>query len=114
MAGFFIACSFLDVIEVEELLLRRYANIAYIFDMPPRYGLDFLKKAREKEAEERIWSAWVACYPDMTKDSFVSFEDFKDDVTGKNICRLSAAEILEMAESIEAKCNRNRGDRIGC
>jgi hypothetical protein len=82
--------------------------------MPPTDGLDFIKKAREKEIEERIWQAWVACYPNMNEDNFVSFEEFKDEVTGKNICHLSSEEILQAVEEIEEKRNRKQGDKVGC
>ena len=47
----------------------------------------------EKNREERIFRQWVAQLPWMDKDSFVSFADYFDRVTGANIDRRSVAEI---------------------
>lgn len=56
-------------------------------------------KAKEKEREERIFQQWVAQLPYMDKQNFVSFEDYKNKLTGANIDRRSVAEIeAELAE----------------
>lgn len=56
-------------------------------------------KAKEKEREERIFQQWVAQLPYMDKQTFISFEDYKNKLTGSNIDRRSVAEIeAELAE----------------
>ena len=56
-------------------------------------------KAKEKEREGRIFQQWVAQLPYMDKQNFVSFEDYKNKLTGANIDRRSVAEIeAELAE----------------
>ncbi len=33
------------------------------------------EKLKEKELEKRIWELWLAIYPTMTKDTFISYEE---------------------------------------
>jgi hypothetical protein len=56
-------------------------------------GLSLILKAIEKNRDDRIFQQWVAQLPWMNQDSFVSFADYKDRVTGANIDRRSVAEI---------------------
>ena len=57
-------------------------------------GLDLILKAKEENRKEQIFQQWVAQLPWMDKDSFVSFADYYDQVTGANIDRRSVAEIM--------------------
>lgn len=56
-------------------------------------GLALIRKAVEKDQEERLFQQWVAQLPYMDKKTFVSFEDYRDKLTGANIDRRSVAEI---------------------
>lgn len=47
----------------------------------------------EKDQEERLFQQWVAQLPYMDKKTFVSFDDYRDKLTGANIDRRSVAEI---------------------
>lgn len=60
----------------------------------------------EKNREERIFQQWVAQLPWMTGDTFVSFKDYKDRVTGANIDRRSVAEIEADLAEVEAQLQR--------
>ena len=51
-------------------------------------------KAAEENREERIFQQWTALLPWMDQDSYISFADYKDRVTGANIDRRSVAEIM--------------------
>ncbi len=33
------------------------------------------EKLKEKELEQHIWELWLAMYPTMTKDTFISYEE---------------------------------------
>ncbi|MFL0251411.1 hypothetical protein ACJDT4_13390 [Clostridium neuense] len=42
-----------------------------------------LKKANEKQNDSILWDMWLAKYPWMDKDSFISFNDFKNSILKK-------------------------------
>lgn len=63
-------------------------------------------KALEKNREDRIFLQWVVQLPWMSGDSFVSFGDYKDKVTGANIDRRSVAEIEADLREVEAQLQR--------
>lgn len=72
-------------------------------------GLDLIAKAMEKSRDERIFQQWVAQLPWMDRDSFVSFADYKDRVTGANIDRRSVAELMADLNEVEKEL-RKGGD----
>lgn len=39
-------------------------------------GIELIQKAIEKQAEERAFQLYVACYPWMTEKDFIPFEEF--------------------------------------
>lgn len=109
MEGFFQAGSFLDEIEVKELLLHRYSNIEYILSMDLYEGILFYNKAKEKDTEDKLFSMWVQLYPRMNKDSFVSWGDYYTQCTKKSITNKSNEDILKESEEI-LKHSQKRGD----
>lgn len=62
--------------------------------------LFFLQKAREKELEEQIRQQWVIQLPHMTKESYISFDDYFDKVTGRNIDTRPANAIIKEIEEL--------------
>lgn len=109
MAKFFKVSSSIDLIETEELLLRKY-NIDYILRLDFEEGFDFIKKAFEKDRDERLWEIWLINYKSMNKDTFINFEDFKKKVIGVNVIQdtTSKEELLEMAKEIEDKISQRK------
>lgn len=101
MESFFYEACKIDKGAAEELILRRYSDINYILRMPADEFISFYKLAKEKEREERIFLQWALQLPLMTKDTFTSFEDYKDKVTGKNIDTRSTEEMLNDIDEIE-------------
>lgn len=83
MEKFFIKSFTVDEIT-EELLLRRYNNIDYILNKDFESGFRLIEVAHEKDIEEKLWQQWLALYPNMTADNFISFEDFKSETLIKN------------------------------
>ena len=70
--------------------------------MPAGPGLDLIEKAQEETRTERIFQQWVVQLPLMGyTGTYVGFADYKDRVTGANIDRRSAAEIMAEADEIE-------------
>jgi hypothetical protein len=40
-------------------------------------------KAQEKEIEQRAWELWLAMYPTMTKETFISYDEMLNMVKHK-------------------------------
>ena len=76
-------------------------------------GLQLIRKAKDQEREARIFQQWVAQLPIMSiGGDIISFDDFRDRVTGANIDRRPAADILRELDEIEkhfAEVNAENG-----
>lgn len=81
MEIFFQESNSIDVIVVEELLLRKYNNIDYILTMEVENGVAFIKKAFEKEDEDKMWARYLVDYRNMTEDNFMTFNQYKKMLT---------------------------------
>lgn len=79
--------------------------------MPVMEFLFFLQKAREKEREDHIRAQWIAMLPYMSLKQleYMSFEQYYDKVTGRNIDTRSTEEIIR---DIEA-AHRRAGMEVG-
>lgn len=89
------------------MLLHRYHNIEYILQLDLETGLALIVKAREEKRDERIFQQWVAQLPTMAMvGKSVSFADYRDKVTGANIDRRSAAEIMAELDEVEKELER--------
>lgn len=75
-------------------------------------AVEFIVLAKNKELEDRLFMQWVVQLPWMSSedDSYISFEDYRDRLTGKSICMKSKAEILAESLKIEAAA---RGEKNG-
>lgn len=84
------------------MLLHRYGNIDYVMSLEFENGLEIVTKAMEKERDERIFQQWVVQLPAMAMtDKVMSFEDYRDRVTGANIDRRSTRDILLEMDEVE-------------
>lgn len=84
------------------MLLHRYHNIEFILQLDADTSLGLIRKAREKDQEDRIFQQWVAQLPMMAfTGTVVSFADYKDRVTGANIDRRPTAEIMADLDDVE-------------
>lgn len=101
MAQFFYAACEIDEIEIIELLARRYHDAEIIMNLSVQDFTRFIKIAKDKEKEERCFMQWVVQLPFMTKDSFTSFEQYKDNINGKNIETRSTDTVLAELDEIE-------------
>ncbi|MVX62237.1 hypothetical protein GKZ28_00795 [Clostridium chromiireducens] len=104
MERFFIqSCSIDKIVEIEELLLRRYSSLDYILNLSYKDGLEFIFKAYEKELEDRLWDRWLVDYRWMNESNFVSFEDYKNKTSSssnKNVENISKEAIEEKVKEI--------------
>lgn len=101
MEKFFQTCSGLDEAELIDLLLHRYGNLDYIMHCDIETAQGIIAIAKEKEKEQRHFLQWVVQLPNMTKETFVSFEDYCDRVTGRNIDTRPVWECMQEIEEIK-------------
>ena len=103
MEKFFRACSGIDEEEIIDLLLHRYGNLEYIMQSDIETAERIIAKAREKEKENRYFLQWVVQLPNMSKENFVSFDEYVDRVTGRNIDNRPVYECMAEIEEIKKK-----------
>lgn len=116
MEGFFEIGQSLELIEVQELLLKRYANIDYILGLSFNEGYELIVMAFEKQTEELLWQRWLVDYPKMTKDTFISFNDYKEEALGSAIrvqTYVSKEKLLAEADEILKKVATKGGADSG-
>lgn len=112
MEKFFTISSSLDLIDTQELLLKKY-DINYIFKLDFLEGFELITKAYEKELESKLWDRWLIEYKYMSKDNFITFEDYVDKMLGRDKDTTSKEDLLKMASEIEKKISSKRGDKFG-
>ena len=103
MEKFFRTCSGIDEEEIVDLLLHRYGNLEYIMQSDIETAERIIAKAREKEKENRYFLQWVVQLPNMSKENFVSFDEYVDRVTGRNIDNRPVYECMAEIEEIKKK-----------
>ena len=103
MEKFFQTCGGIDEEEIIDLLLHRYGNLEYIMQSDIETAERIIAKAREKEKENRLFLQWVVQIPNMNKETFVSFDDYVDRVTGRNIDNRPIFECMAELEEIKKK-----------
>lgn len=103
MEKFFRICKEMDEEEVIDLLLHRYGNLEYIMQSDIETAIRIINKAREKEKENRYFLQWVVQLPNMSKENFVSFDEYVDRVTGRNIDKRPVFECMAEIEEIKKK-----------
>lgn len=85
-------------------MLHRYHDIDYVMSLDLETALRLIIKAKEEERDERIFRQWVAQLPLMAMSGEpISFEDYRDRVTGANIDLRPTAEILAELDDVERK-----------
>lgn len=89
------------------MLFRYSEGINYILNKDYKEGHKLILKAIEKDRDEKLYQWWVALVPNMNKKTFISFNTFRDSMTGQNIDKRSADEIV--AEGIEIEKRLKNG-----
>nr|DAP92253.1 MAG TPA: hypothetical protein [Caudoviricetes sp.] len=74
-------------------------------DLPD--GIALIRKAQEKERDERIFLQWAIQLPVMAVgDKQISFDDYKAHVTGADIDRRPVSEIMAELDDVERQFQR--------
>lgn len=77
-------------------------------------GLELIIKAMKEERDERLFRQWTAQLPIMAiTGEIIDFEAYRDRVTGANIDRRPAEEILEELDEVEKKFEKGGGAENG-
>ena len=103
MEKFFRICASIDCEEIIDLLSHRYGNLEYIMQLDIELAMALIEKAKEKENENRYFLQWVVQLPNMTKETYISFESYVDKVTGRNIDKRPVYECMAEIEEIKKK-----------
>ena len=105
MERFFRLCGEAGrVKDPEDTLLHRYSSAALdIFKMSPKEAYNYIRAAIDNDLDDKLYLMWLAFVPRMTKETYVGFGEFKDNLTGRNIDQRSTEEILAEAEEIKRR-----------
>lgn len=97
-----------------DVLISRYGTS--VLDLDLHYGIQLIKKAYEEKTNSMLWQMWLAKYPWMDKDHFISFEAFKKQMVGEpnkpKPKPKSKKEIYKQADRILAVFNKSKGGAI--
>lgn len=70
-------------------------------------------RAQEKERDERFYRQWLVQLPFMNEENYISFADYVDRLTGKNIDTRPAEVILAEIDEIEKEFTEKGGGEDG-
>ena len=82
--------------------------MSFVMSLDVKIVAELIVKAFEKELEEKLWQKWLAELPNMNKDTFVSFEKYKENHLKPqvSISLRTDEEILQDAENILKLMNK--------
>lgn len=85
------------------MLFSRYANAEIIFRKNPEDGLEFINQMLKARQEENLYKQWLVHLPVMNKETYISFEEYVEKATGKNVDNRTTAELEHEISEIENK-----------
>lgn len=106
MAQFFLTSALFDEAELIDFLLNRYHTLEFMNNMPVETFCRVYKTAVQKDKEEKIRQQWCAMLPKLNK--YMTFEAFKELITGSNIDLRPTEEILKDIRETHAKAKENK------
>lgn len=92
------------------MLLHSYYNFDYILSLRLRNITRLLVKAKLKEDEDFARKMYISLYPNMTKESYVPFEEFYKRKEKKKKKKQTQEEILQDIKYIMDTFNKKGGD----
>ncbi len=75
----------MERLETLDLLLRNYNDCGRVLSMPYKDAIKLVAIINERERRERFYRQWLMYLPNMTKDTYVSFADYYEQVTVPSI-----------------------------
>lgn len=64
-------------------------------------GIEFINQMYKAINEEKLYKQWVVQLPLMSKETYVSFEEYKEKATGSNIDQRPTDELEREINDIE-------------
>lgn len=89
--------------ELVDLIYSRYHSVEFMREMEPETLVRLIDLAEEKEEKKKHYLAWATQLPYMDSESYISFNDYHDRMTLKNVDFRPASEIEAEIELIEQK-----------
>lgn len=75
--------------------------MSFLMQVDADMFVDLIGKAIEMDTEDKLWEKWLVELPNMDKDSFTSFNDYKDKhFKSDSSTNKTDEEILRDAEGI--------------
>ncbi|CAM3678860.1 hypothetical protein GCM10009865_47640 [Aeromicrobium ponti] len=92
-----------------DTLLQRYGDMSFILSLPATVGINLYIKAVEKNSERQAWEQWLVAYQSMTKENFISFNDYLKQLKQPQQPRDNRTddEIIQDAENILKSMKRS-------
>jgi hypothetical protein len=95
--------------------LNKYYSFEYIKKAPILVLNKLLIGALKQKNEERFWNLYIAIYPNMDENSFLTFEQFKNKITKntheeeeiKRNREIKISKTIEIAERIRKRDENN-------
>lgn len=86
------------------MLLKRYGQIDYVLNMDVEAGIEQINKVYEMESKQQSWEMYLTRYANMTKDNYVSFDEFYKPTrpAAPPASKKTKQEIIDDAEEILA------------
>lgn len=96
MERFFYFCCKADEIQVKEFILHRYHSLQILEDLQPLELIKILDYGMQLEKEENLFKMYCGMLPKLMK--YISFDEFKNVMTGANVDWRSADVIISEIE----------------
>lgn len=83
--------------------------MSFILSLPATVGINLYIKAVEKNSERQAWEQWLVAYQSMTKENFISFNDYLKQLKQPQQPRDNRTddEIIQDAENILKSMKRS-------
>lgn len=93
--------------NAEAIIFSRYNGIiTELMNKPINEGFYYFRQLLDEVLTERLYAQWLAYLPMLIQaNKFMSFSQFKDEMTGANIDMRPAEEILAEVEEIRKRLN---------
>ena len=91
-------------------LLHSLYPFDYIRRQRPKRLVGFIMHAHKKQDKDQAWQMWLSKYPQMTKESFMSFNDFYKKMTAPvKTVKKGGLPPVKLYENMKAKAQKKAG-----
>lgn len=103
MEEFFYIGTQIDEVRLIDLILRRYHTLEALDVLPIEKALRLILTTIEDEVKERYRQEWLHLLPVMVMfQHYMTFDDYYNTCTGKNIDRRPVEEIMQDIQKAHA------------